>query len=160
MTGQDFQDKLDAIVGDLQTTAKGRECKILVRGEDNDASIFTLSSDSGGVVNAAQLANLQGTLDTFKQIADEYEAQRGLYTPQLDAFKSAREAHQPLIDAAALANKNLRDALEADAAYQTAAAALEAARADPDYIAAVTGYKTYNVSENYGNLSEARGKYL
>ena len=109
MTGQDFQDRLDAIVADLEARPE---------------------------------ANIGCSI-------------RGLS----ETFRTRRAAHQNLIDAATAARIALQDALAADNDYQAADTALKAAQTDPDYVAARTAYQNNNVSENFGNLSEARGKY-
>lgn len=159
MIGQDFQDKLDAIVLDLQTKGKGQLVKIAFRGADNDTFIMPLSSDANGVVNAQELSNLQAVVNNMKPFADNYETQRSPVQAALEDFKTAQEPHQGLFDAAAVARKNLSDALEADQTYQAAKEFLENLRQDNFYIDAVNAYKANNVSENFGNLSDAKGKY-
>jgi hypothetical protein len=61
--------------------------------------------------------------------------------------------------AAANARKALNDALEADAVYQAAKQALETARADPAYVAAVSAYDNSNVVEFVQALRSAKGEY-
>lgn len=159
MTGQDFQDKVDALVVDLQTKGKGQLIDVIMRGSDNAPSIATLSSNPQGVVNAAQLAPLQTFVNTLKPIADAYETARVPVDAANEAFKTAQAPHEALMTAATNARKALNDALDGDAGYQTAKTALDAARADAGYISAVEAYKNFNLSENYGNLGDAKGKY-
>jgi hypothetical protein len=159
MTDQDIQDVLDKIVNDLQTTQKGKTVDIAIRDETGAMGINPLSSDAGGVVNAAQLANIQQTVDALKPIADGYNTAFAPVKVAGQDFKTAQEPHEALITAARDARVALNTALEADQDYQDAKTALDAARLDPDYIAAFDQYKQFNVSENFGNLSDARGKY-
>ena len=160
MTGADLQDTFDAIVLDLQTTGKGKAVQVAFRYPNNETVSMPLSSDSSGVVNALQRAEIQGFIDGLKPIASTYESERAPVTAALETFNTARSAHQGLIDAASAARVALNTALEADAGYQTAKTALDAARADVNYIDAVEAYRANNVTENYGNLGDAKGKYL
>ncbi len=160
MTGQDFQDKLDAIVVDLQTVGKNREIAILFRGSDNQPSVLPLESDPSGAVDPTQLTGIQNYINPLKTIADDYTTARVPVTAALEDYNTARTFHQTLIDAASAARIALSDALEADAAYQTAKTALDAARLDPDYVAAKTAYEVSNVSENFAELSQAKGSYI
>ena len=160
MTGQDFQDKLDAIVLDLQTAGKGKVVKMAFRGADNDTFDMILSSDVNGVVDAAQLAAIQAQIDNLKPLADALETESAPVKAASEAFTTAREVHRNLIDAATDARVALSAALEADQGYQNAKTTYDTARQDPDYVAARTAYKSQNVSENFGNLSDSRGKYL
>lgn len=160
MTGQDFQDRLDALVDDLQTIGKGKTVNIMFRNDDNTPRVLPLSSDAGGAVNAAQLAAIQGYLDdNLKGSADDYEIAYAPVKNALEIFKTAQQPHEALMAAAAAARKNLTDALEADADYQMAKNALDAARANLTYINAATNYRSFHVSENYVELQSARGKY-
>ncbi len=159
MTGAEIQARLDALVLDLQTNGKGQSITVGLRNEDNVLADFPLSSDIDGVVNAGQLAAIQNAIDAIKPIADDYELEYGPVKDASEAFRTARGVHQALIDAASAARTALNDALEADVDYQAAKTAYDNARLDPDYVAARTAYKTNNVSENYGNLQEAKGKY-
>lgn len=159
MTGQDIQARLDAIVTDLQTTHKGKSVDILVRAEDNTSAIRTLSSDADGVVNAVQLAAIQDFIDNLKPVADTYEAEFAPVKVASETYRLARAEHQVLIDAAQAARIALQDALTADADYQAADTALKALQADVDYVNARSNYQMFNVSENFGNISDARGKY-
>lgn len=160
MIGQDFQDKLDAIVEDLQTKGKGQSVEVMLRGIDNTTNIFPLSSDANGIVNAAQLDALRDFITDLKPLADAYETEYAPVKVALDAFKTAQQPHEGLMTAATNARKALSDALAADANYQAAKTALDNARNDADYIAAAEAYKGSNVSENFGNLSDAKGKYV
>lgn len=160
MTGQDFQDKLDAIVTDLQTTGKGQTVSIALRGADNSFTELLLSSSAGGVVVENQLDQIQSFIDAFKPVADNYEARREPVMAALDAFNVRRATHQAAIDAASAARATLNTALEADATYQGLKTALDTARADVDYVAAVSAYQADNISENFGNLGDAKGKYI
>lgn len=159
MTGQDFQDRLAAIVEDLQTRGKGRTVNIMFRGENNTPNILPLSSDANGVVNAAQLQAVQAVVTQLGATATAYDTAYAPVKNALEAFKTAQEPHQPLIDAATNARNALNDALTNDPAYQSAKTALDDARNDPNYIAVSETYKAQNVSENYSELSQARGKY-
>lgn len=159
MVGEDFQDRLDAIVSDLQTTGKGQTVGIAVRDSGNSFAVLPLSSDANGVVNVVQLAAVQNFFNLLKPIADQYEAERAPVQAALEAFQTAQTPHQILIDAASQARKDLNDALLADANYQTKKMALENARANVDYVGAMADYRNNNVSENFGNLGDAKGKY-
>lgn len=159
MTGQEIQERLDALVADLQTIGKGQTINFFYRAPDGSPNTLPLSSDASGNVNAGQLALIQGEVDNMKTIADAYEQEYAPVKTASEAFRAAREAHRDLIDAASQARQALEDALVADQDYQTAKTAYEAARNDADYISARNAYKTANVSENYGNLGEAKGKY-
>lgn len=159
MTGQDFQDKLDALVADMQTNGKGQTAQLLLRDSDNVASTFSISCESDGEVSAANVAAVQSFINPLKTIADTYESERAPVTTALEAFKTAQAPHQALMDAATAARIALQTALESDSDYQTAKTALDNARADAGYIAAVEAYRVNNVSENFGNLGDAKGKY-
>lgn len=160
MTGQDFQDKLDAVVLDLQTAGKGQAVEILMRGTDNSSNVYPLSSDANGVVNAGQLSAIQAFINGLKPIADTYEQERAPVQTALEAFNARRATHQTAIDAASSARTALNTELTADATYQSLQTALESERAEPVYIAAVAAYRDNNVSENFGNLGDAKGKYV
>ena len=160
MTGQDFQDRLEALVVDLQTVGKGKTVTIMFRDDENATVILPLSSDVSGVVNATQLGEVQYYLNLYKPVADAYETERAPVTAALETFKTEQSGHQALIDAASTARVALATALEADAGYQAAKTALDAARADVGYIDAVEAYRANNVSENFGNLGDAKGKYV
>ena len=160
MTGQDFQDKLDAIVVDLQTVGKGQTIQVMFRQSDNSSLILPLSSTVGGVVNVAQLTAIQDEVDALKTVADAYTTEYAPVQAALETFNTERAGHQVLIDAASGARTALNTALQADVAYQTAKTALDAARADVGFIAAQAEYQGDNVSENYAELSNAKGKYL
>lgn len=159
MTGQDFRDKLDAIVADLQTAGKGQSVNVMFRGENGAPDVLPLSSDVNGVVNATQLQVIQDFIGDMGNYADAYTT---AYAPVQDAlrdFKTAQAPHEALMTAATNARKNLGDALTADAGYQAAKTALDDARADASYISARTNYANGNVSENFSELSNAKGKY-
>lgn len=160
MNGQDFQDRLDAIVEDLQTKGKGQTVQIALRGGDNISQTFELSSDAQGAVDANQLSAVQNFIDDMKPLADAYTGALAPVSAASEAFRIEREGHRALIDAYAAARDAMNFAFNHDAAYQAARAALEAAQTAPAYVAARDAYRGGNVSENYGNLQEARGKYL
>lgn len=159
MTGQQIQEALDALVVDLQTRGKGQTIQMAIRDEDNNLSVQSLSSDAGGAVNAAQLATLQSFVDGFAPVADAYETARAPIAGLNETFKTAQAPHEPLMTAAANARKALNDALEADAVYQAAKTALETARANPVYVAAVSAYDNSNVVEFVQALRSAKGEY-
>ena len=159
MTGQEIQERLDMIVTDLQTTQKGKAVDVGVRGVEGGLKIHTISSDGRGSVDQAQLAEVQTIVDSLKPVADAYETERAPVTAAGEVFRDARAVHQPLIDAYAAARDAMNDAFEADANYQAALTAYNDARNDPEYIAARNNYRDYSVSENYGNLGEARQNY-
>lgn len=160
MTGQDIQEKLDSIVEDLQTVGRGQTVIASLRGTNNQLREFPLSSDAGGVVDAAQLSNLQKFIDDLKPIADTYVMELAPVSAASEAFNVQRATHQVLIDAASAARVALNDALEADEVYQQLKTALDEARMDAEYIAAREAYRVNNVSENFGNLGDAKGKYV
>lgn len=160
MTGQDIQTRLDAIVTDLQTTQRGKSTQIAFRDSADALSIFPLSSDINGVVDAAQLAAIDNFLTNVKTFANDYEA---AYTPVRTAsteLSTARQPHQANLDAATSARQTANTALAEDATYQTALANYEAARNDAAFLNARNGYQNWNVSENYNNLQDARGNYV
>lgn len=160
MIGVEFQDKLDAIVVDLQTSGKGQTVQIMFRNPANQPATFQLFSDSAGVVDVGKLAELQTFVDALKPIADTYEVERAPVMAASEAFNLRRATHQSSIDAASAARIALQNELMADAQYQTLSTALDAARLDADYIQATANYKTNNVSENFSELSSAKGKYV
>lgn len=160
MTGQEIQDKLDAIVEDLQGKFKGSSVQIAVRGEDDAMSLLPLSSDVNGVVNQAELDEVQAWVDDWKVYADSYSAAYDPVKTASENFKLARQVHQQLIDDASAARTALSNALEADGDYQAAKNALDNARSDPAYVNARESYQNFNVSENFGNLGDAKGKYI
>ena len=160
MTGQDIQDKLDEIVADLQTNGKGKTVEILLRAEDNTTIALPLSSDGAGVVDNNQLTAVQNFIDSLKPLADTYETELAPVKAASEIFRTAREVHQQLVDEASAARTALTDALDADQDYQDAKTAYDTARQDAGYIAARNSYKTFNISENFGNLSDAKGKYI
>lgn len=159
MTGQDFQDLLDKIVEDLQTDGKGKSITIAFRNPDNSLNPLPLSSDVNGVVNAGQLQAVQDFIDTLKPLADTYSAEFETVKVASSQLSAARMPHVQLFEDARDARIALADALEADANYQAKKAAYEAARNDANYVSARSDYKGNNISENFGNLSDAKGKY-
>ena len=159
MTGLQIQERLDAIVNDLQTTQKGNGTHIMIRDNRNVPQIFTLTANEVGTVNAAQLALIQAYVDDMKSYADEYEFYNAPVQTALEAFNTAQAPHEALIEAARVARVALQTALDADADYQSAKTALETARANADYISATTNYKTENISENFAELANARRGY-
>lgn len=160
MPGQDYQDKLDAIVADLQTKGKGQEVVLMLRGDNNRSYVFPVSSDSAGVVDPTQLSNIQSFVNNnLKNEADAYEAARAPVSAALDAFKTAQTPHQTLIDASKVTRDALSAALTADPTYQAAKTALDTIHQDPTYVAATAAYKDRNVSENFNEFSQAKGKY-
>lgn len=159
MTGQDFQDKLDALVVDLQTKGKGQTVQYGYRDPDGALAVLQLSSDSAGVVNAGELAAIQAVVDGLKTAADDFTTNHAPVQTANDAYKAAQIPHQTLMDAAKVSRDALGAALEADPTYQAAKTAVVAARQNQSYINASGNYKSANVSENFGNLSDAKGKY-
>lgn len=162
MTGQDFQDKLAAIVADLQTRGKGQTVTIAFRNQNNTITNFSLSSDINGVVSAAQMSavsdyiadnQLAAAADMLNDVSAPVDAAR-------EAFKIAQAPHQALITAATAARGALQTALDADPVYRSAKTALDAAQNNPDYTTARENYRVGNISENFGNLSDAKGKYI
>ncbi len=160
MTGQDFQDRLDAIVADLQTTGKDKTVTLMFRQANGQPFVLQLSSDGAGVVDAGQLAAAQAFIDNLKPIANTLEAQSAPVQAASDAFKAAQTPHDAAIEAARVARVALSDTLAGDAAYQTAKADVDAARSAAAYIAAREAYSNNNVSENYSELQAAKGKYI
>ncbi len=160
MTGQDFQNKLDAIVADLQTVGKGKTVNLMFRNPNGAPNILPLSSDVNGVVNAAQLQAIQGFVDDIGNIANTYTTEYAPVQAASEAFKTAQTPHNALIEAARVSRVALSDALTADPAYQTAKTALDNARLAPAYIVARDNYQTESVSENFSELSNAKGKYV
>lgn len=159
MTGVDFQNRLNALKVDLQTTTGVVQANIAFRNPDNTVTNFIIEANNG-VVNAAQVAAVQAFIDPLKPIADTYEDERIPVQDALTAFNAQRATHQSLIDAASAARTALNDALEADATYQNLQAMLEDARTQPSYVQAVEAYRVNNTSENFGNLGDAKGNYV
>ena len=160
MTGADFQMKLDAIVADLQTSGKGQTVQVLFRAANNQPTVFPLSSSPTGIVDAEQLRAIQAFTDVLKPLADKYELERAPVTAALDTFNAQRLTHQRAIEAATAARVALNDELLADADYQEFSRILEAARIAPEYVEAAAIYNSNNVSENYSELTAAKGKYI
>lgn len=160
MTSQDFEDKISAIVTDLQTKGKGKTVNVLLRDVDNSAAILPLSSDPSGVVNVAQLTALQNFIRNFSAIADDYNFYHAPVLAANEAFKTAQIPHQGLIDAAAVSRNALQTALANDAAYQSAKTAVDNARNASAYTEVLDSYKQFNVSENFTELSQAKGAYV
>jgi hypothetical protein len=160
MTDQDFQDRLDALVADLQTKGKGQTVNVMFRNQDNSPNILPLSSDANGVVNAAQLQAIQNVVSELAGYAGELVETSAPVQAASEAFKTASAPHEALRIAAQTANAALRDALAGDPAYQAAKAALDNARANPLYVSVSQQYERYNVSENYAALGQAKGEYI
>lgn len=159
MTGQQIQNVINAIFTDLQTDFKGFKTEIMIRNEMDAATILPISSDAGGNLKTDEVDAIKRFFDGQKDNADAYAAAYAPVQNASQAFRDVRGVHQTLIDTATAAREALADALEADADYQTAKAAYDAARTDPAYVTARDFYRDHNVSENYGNLQDARGKY-
>lgn len=160
MTGQDFQDRVNALVVDLQTKGKGQVVQLLFRDEFNGAVPMNLSSDANGVVNAAQLTAINDFLVGLKQVANSFATSSAPVSAANESFRTAQDAHQALIDNAKTSRDALSAALDADPAYQTAKTNLDAVRADATYISSSADYRSQNVSENYAELQAAKGKYI
>lgn len=160
MTGQEFQDRVDALVVDLQTVGKGQTVNIMLRGLNNSSVVLPLSSNAQGVVNGTQMQLIQDYLDDFKLTADSYTTTFAPVQTAMDAFKTASAPHDALTETARVARVALSDALLADPTYQSAKTALDNARANPDYVSASFEYKRQNISENFAELSNAKGKYV
>ncbi len=160
MTGLQIQERLGKIVTDLQTTRKGFETGIGLRGANGALQVFPLSSDANGDVNNAQRNAIEAVLTDVMAAADGFEQQYAPVKAASESLRTALGAHTQMIEAARQARQDLTDALEVDAAYQTAKTDYDTARSDPAYIVAREDYKNLNVSENYNNLQDARGKYV
>ena len=100
MTGIDFQNKLDALVEDLQKKGKVRSIEIPGRTTNNTTGIFNLSSDANGVVNASELNQVQNFIDPLKLIADNYEVEYEPVKSASEALRLAQMPHEALITAA------------------------------------------------------------
>ena len=159
MTGQDFQDKLNAIVTDLQTAGKGQRVTVLFRTANNTVQGLALSSDSVGNVNADELGAIQAFINTLKPIADEYTTQLIPVQAASEVFRLAGVPHEAQMAAVTAARQALADSLMNDAEYQRAKMRLDDARNENDYVVARTNYQSKNVVENFGNLGDAKGKY-
>lgn len=160
MTGQDFQDNLDAIVLDLQTNGRGQTVNIMFRSANNQPNVLPLSSDSAGGVNPEQLGAVQSVVDGLKANADSFENTYAPVKGASAAYSAARVSHQTLIDDAKMSRDALTAALTADANYQSAKTAYDTAKNAPAYMAARDRYKATNVSENYAELTQAKGSYV
>ena len=88
MTGQDFRDRLMAIVTDLQFSGKGKTVEIMLRNENNQASIYPLSSDVNGVVNAVQFAAIDAKVADLEVLADDYVTNTAPYTAKAAELKA------------------------------------------------------------------------
>ncbi len=161
MTGTDIQQRFEAIIVDLQTVGKGLGIIIVFRNSNNAAQEFTLSSDNNGVTDDAERENLQTYIDEeLKLPADDYNIALIPVTAASEALLIQQIPHQALIDAASAARIALQNALLAVEDYQQAKAVLEAARANPVFIEKRDVYIAKNVSENYAELANAKGKYI
>jgi hypothetical protein len=90
MTSQEIQDRVDALVTDLQTKGKGKSVNVMFRGSNGQPNILPLSSDANGVVNASQLAAIQAVADGLKTAATDYYTATAPYTQkayELDAIR-------------------------------------------------------------------------
>ena len=96
----------------------------------------------------------------IEPVADNYEAVRIPVVAAQTAFNARRATHQAIIDAATAARDAATAELLADATLQTLSTALDTARANPGYVQGVALYVDANVSENYSELSAAKGKYV
>jgi len=159
MTGQDFQDRLEAVIRDLQTSGRGQTVNFTFRDNTNTPVIMPLSSSAVGVVNAAQLATIQAFIDALKPIATTFETERTPVTAANQAVADARIPFAAQITAANTARETLATALGADPTYQAALIALDTAKTDADFVAAQLSFQDNNVLENYQELQAARGKY-
>ena len=160
MTGVDFTAKIEAIILDLQTTGKGKTVNFMFRNQNGTPNILPLSSDANGVVNVDQRDVVLNAITGLSDSADAYNTEYAPVQAASEAFKTAQTPHDALIEAARVARVALTDALAADPAYQTAKTALDNARLVPAYIAARDDYQARNVSENFSELSNAKGKYV
>lgn len=160
MTGQEIQDRVDALVTDLQTKGKGQTVNVLFRNDANVPTVLPLSSSAQGVVVQAELDAINNFLSDVIPVADSYSTASVPVAAANEAFKLASQPHEQLRIAAQNANAALRDALAADANYQAAKTALDNARADADYVSAVSAYDSWNVAENYAALQQAKGEYV
>lgn len=159
MTGIEIQQRLEAIIVDLQTVGKGLGIVIVFRGSNNAALEFPLSSDNQGVINDTERENLQAFVDGLKLIADNYAFPNGLVQNSANALKAATLPHEALIEAARVAREAVNAVLAADSVYQAAKTQLDNDRADVDYITFGEQFRQNNVSENYAELANAKGKY-
>ncbi|MDB5478808.1 MAG: hypothetical protein JWM96_1303, partial [Alphaproteobacteria bacterium] len=132
MTAQDIQDRINALVEDLQTKGKGQTINIMLRNPDNSPNVLPLSSDANGVVNQAQLDALIAFFDDggLFVAADNLTVNSAPVTAASEAFKLASQPHEPLRIAAQEANAALKAALDADPGYQAAKTALDNARSN------------------------------
>lgn len=160
MTAQDVQTRLDTIVSDLQNKAKGKTTNIMFRDANNLPAIKPLSSDANGVVDAAQLADVQAFVDTLKTALTNYNTASAPVEAATETFKTERTRNLPTIEAARVAAENLKTTLEADAAYTAAKTQVETARSEPGYVSATEVYRNGNISENIAELTQARGAYV
>lgn len=160
MTGQDFQDKLNEITTDLATDAKGRTVQIMFRNPDNTANVMSLSSSANGTIDADQLNPIQAVVDGLKVAADAYETNIQPVKTASAAFTAARVPHEAKSDAATAARVSLAADLDADANYQTAKANYDSARSAVSYVNARSEYSNLNLSENFSELTQAKGSYI
>lgn len=159
MTGLQFQQRLAAIVTDLQTTQKGNGTNIMFRDNTNTLNTFPLTADETGAVNQAELTPIQNHVDSLADYADDFITASLPVKTATSGFKAAQSPHQNLINAVSNANAALASALASDPTYQAAKSALDAARRNVNYINAGIDMKNENVTENYNELLTARSAY-
>lgn len=92
MTAQDFLDKLDAIVLDLQTDGKGKTVNIMFRNANNQPNILPLSSDANGVVNAVQLGAVSDVVGSLPDFVADYNVSIAPYTAKAAELKTITES--------------------------------------------------------------------
>ena len=80
MLALEIQERLDAIVYDLQFAGKGKTVQLMFRDANNQPQILPLSSNAAGVVDAAQLATVQTFINGLKTAADTYNTATAPYT--------------------------------------------------------------------------------
>lgn len=160
MTSAEVQSKLDSIVEDLQTKGKGQTVNFMFRNPDGTPNILPLSSDSSGVVNAAELSAIQIIVDGLKTGLTTLNTAATPVSAARNQYESARNTHISLINAARNSRAALQNAFDGDANYLAKKTAFESAVSNAAYVSARNAYKDSNVSENIAELTNAKGAYL
>lgn len=92
MLAMEIQERLDAIVYDLQFAGKGKTVQLMFRDASNQPLILPLSSNPAGVVDAAQLTAVQTFVNGLKTAADTYNTDTAPYTAKAAELAAIRNS--------------------------------------------------------------------
>ncbi len=159
MTGAEIQAALDGLVADM-SGVPSKTANISFRDSTNALSPYQITTNAQGVVNAQEVADVQSFIDGMKTAADAFQTEKTPVVSASEAFRVQRATHLTSINAAKAARTALDTELLSDSTYQTLKTSLDTAKSDAGYVAAVSAYNLNNVSENFSNLREAKGKYV